>query len=73
MRPSVPAAVQVAAVLQLSVVVPVASATLPAPAAIAIGVASTMSVAGGAAPTAPEDSWMRRYLPGWIVPESSVS
>ena len=74
MRPSVPAAVQVAAVLQPSVVVPVASATLPAPAAIAIGVASTTSVAGRGAPTAAFDaSWMSRYLPGWIVPESSVS
>ena len=60
--------------LQPSVVWPVTRATFPAPAAMRIGVASTMSGVGRGAPTAAfVDSCTSRYWPGASEPLSSVS
>jgi hypothetical protein len=60
--------------LQPSGVVVFTSATLPAVALMAIGVASVTSGAGSGAPApAPAASWTRRYCPDPRVPESSVS
>ena len=60
--------------LQPSVVWPVTRATFPAPAAMRIGVPSTMSGVGRGAPTAAfVDSCTSRYWPGASEPLSSVS
>src|SRR3712207_274786 len=74
MRDSVPAVVHDASVLQPSDAVPVASATLPAEPLTLIGVVSVVwSGPGSGAPVGPLASCTRKYRPGWIVPDSSVS
>ncbi len=69
MRASASAEQSVLPPLQLSDVIPVTSATLPAPAAMLIGVGSTKSGAGSGAPTVGlfVASWTRKYWPGWSV------
>src|SRR5262245_11101996 len=60
--------------LQPSGVVVLTSATLPAVADMAIGVASVTSGIGSDAPfPAPAPSWTRKYWPGASVPDNSVN
>src|SRR6188472_911745 len=74
MRASCSAVHGVVPPLQPSPVVPVTSATLPAPAAIGIGLGSVKSGPGRAAPLAPGAMPTRKYPPGGTLTfGSSVS